>query len=37
MDAMALAKFLEAVEEEGDVTESKDSSDVIEKGHGSSK
>jgi hypothetical protein len=37
MDAMALAKFLEAVEEEGDVAESKDSSDVVKEGHGSSK
>jgi len=37
MDAMMLAKFLEVVEEEGDVAESKDSSDVIKEGHGSSK
>ena len=36
-DAMGLAKFLEALKEEGDVTEGKVGGDIIKKGHGGSK
>jgi hypothetical protein len=32
-----LAKFLEALKEEGDVAEGKDGGDIIKEGHGGSK